>query len=398
MARIGIYGGTFNPIHNGHLCLAKAAQLQMSLDEVWWIPSGNPPHKEDGILGRIPRFEMCELAIRSESGMIVKDFELRRSGECYSYELMEWLALEYPEHSFFFIMGEDSLNLFPKWVRPRRIARLADLVVAVRSTDDAKQQLEKTAEKIREKYDARVHLLQMEDVPIASTELRAMAREGKDISPYVPEPVWKYIQCHKLYQEAAYADMDIAKMTDRLSDRLKPGRFRHTIGVMDTAANLAMRYCMPMDKLRIAGLLHDCAKCYDNKELLSRCKKYGLVVTKAEKRAPHLLHAKVGAYLAEHEYRVKDEDILRAIRVHTTGAPDMDMTSQILFVADYIEPNRNRAVRLEEIRQVAYMDLDVCTLMILEDTIRFLKEKDNPMDSATIDTYDFYKEKVGKFS
>lgn len=392
MKRVGLYGGTFDPVHNGHLYISRQALKQLSLDEVWWIPSGNPPHKDNQVTSRLMRYEMCTLALQGVNDMRLCDFEMHRSKNCYSYELLEFLKDSYPDHEFYFIMGEDSLELFDQWKHPQRIANIASVVAAIRSDSSEDESIEQAAERIRNRYNAKVYLLNTRDVPISSTEIRERIEQGLPISQMVPKAVEEYIITHEVYQSRALPD--ISEIMEQLESRLKPGRYRHTIGVMETAANLAMAYHMPVDKLRLAGLLHDCAKSYDNDRLLMLCEKYSLPVTKAENKSPHLLHAKVGAYLAEHEYNISDPDILDAIRYHTTGTEDMSLTAQIVFVADYIEPNRNRASRLSEIRQMAYSDLDVCTLMILEDTISYLKERSQPMDEATIATYNYYNTKV----
>ena len=394
MAKIGIFGGTFSPIHNGHLYIARTAREELDLDEVWWIVAGDPPHKNAEVISRVPRFAMCQLSLAHEPGQVPKDFEMFRSKPCYTYELLEWMKEQFSEHDYYFIMGEDSLNLFEQWVHPKRIARVVSLVVAIRGKKSHLEELQKTAERVQNKFHTKVHLLHTKEVPISSTDLRKRIANQKSISGMVPPEAEEYITSHELYQKLSETSINLPKLMEKLESKLKPGRYRHTIGVMETAANLALRYCMPMEKLRIAGLLHDCAKCFDNKELLARCKKYNLPVSKAEKRSPHLLHAKVGAYLAEHEYGISDPAILQAIRLHTTGAPDMSLTEQIVFVADYIEPNRNRAKRLDEIRHMVYMDLDMGTLMILEDTIAYLKEKGDPLDETTEETYHFYKAKV----
>ena len=221
-----------------------------------------------------------------------------------------------------------------------------------------------------------------------------MAYEGKRISAFVPQSIEDYIIRHHLYQSPPHNGMPLSVIQDDLRQKLKPGRYRHTIGVMETAANLAMRYGMPIEKLRMAGLLHDCAKCYSNQELMDFCSRYHLSISAAEEQSPHLLHAKVGAYLAEKQYQVKDPSILHAIRNHTTGAPAMSLAEQIVFVADYIEPNRDRAKRLAEIRQLAYFDLDLTTAMILEDTIEFLKQKKQPMDNKTLETYHYFCKRI----
>ncbi len=392
MSRIGIYGGTFDPIHNGHIYLAVQAKEQLKLDEIWWIPSGNPPHKDDEISSRIMRYEMCRLALKEHEGFVLKDLEMMRSGQCYSYELMELIRALCPEDELFFIMGEDSLVLFDTWRKPERIAGCASLVAAIRKDSPGNGRIEEVARQVETNYNTHIFLLKTRDVPISSTDIRQRAAKGQAIDELVPEAVREYIISHELYRR--HFEPDWKEIKSALREKLKPSRYTHTIGVMETAACLAMRYGMPVSKLRLAGLLHDCAKGYDNDKLLSLCKKYGINVSKAEKLSPHLLHSKVGEYLAKHKYGVKDKEVLRAIRYHTTGRPGMGLCEQIVFVADYIEPNRNRAKRLEEIRQVAFWDLDVCTLMILEDTIDYLKQQKQPMDEATVQTWEHYRKSV----
>lgn len=394
MAKIGIYGGTFDPIHNGHIYIAKQAKEQLALDEIWWVVSGNPPHKEDAITGRILRYQMCHIALEHEQDMLLKDFEMYRTRQCYSYELLTSLHQLFPEHKWYFIMGEDSLIQFSTWRHPEIIAKLAALVIAIRTMDTSATTIEDTARRIQNRYHANVFLLDTKNVPVSSTQLRQMVYEGKCISELVPQSIEDYIIQHHLYQKTPQNGIPLAVIQDELQKKLKPGRYRHTIGVMETAANLAMRYGMPIEKLRLAGLLHDCAKCYSNQELIDFCNRYHLSISAAEERSPHLLHAKVGAYLAEKQYLITDSSILQAILHHTTGAPAMSLAEQIVFVADYIEPNRNRAKRLAEIRQLAYFDLDLTTAMILEDTIEFLKQKKQPMDEKTLETYDYFCKKI----
>ena len=167
-------------------------------------------------------------------------------------------------------------------------------------------------------------------------------------------------------------------------------RYEHTLGVEYTAAALAMRYGAEMEAAQIAGLLHDCAKCMSDEEKLSLCKKHNIPITESERKAPYLLHAKVGGYLAEHKYGVEDRDILNAILHHTTGRENMSLLEKIVFVADYIEPGRKHAPNLAEIRKLAFLDLDRALLRILEDTLSYLSDSGGELDPMTEITWRYY--------
>lgn len=169
-------------------------------------------------------------------------------------------------------------------------------------------------------------------------------------------------------------------------------RYEHTLGVMYTAAALAMRYNEDMDKALIAGLLHDCAKGYSSQMKLDLCREYQLPVSEAEEKNPGLLHAKLGAYLADKEYNITDEEILDAITWHTTGRPDMTLLDKIIYIADYIEPNRNQAPNLDKLRHLAFIDLDECLYQILEASLQYLLSRDEVIDPMTEKTYLYYKD------
>lgn len=181
----------------------------------------------------------------------------------------------------------------------------------------------------------------------------------------------------------------------KLQDVLKKKRYAHTLGVRYTAAALAMRYGCSIEQAQLAGLLHDCAKGYSEEELLALSSQYKLEISKAEMKAPHLLHAKVGAYLAEHEYGVKEEEILNAIRFHTTGKPHMTMLEKIIFIADYIEPNRRMLDGLPQCRKLAFENLDMAMYQILENTLVYLRGKDGmqTIDETTQSAYEYYRKK-----
>ncbi len=150
----------------------------------------------------------------------------------------------------------------------------------------------------------------------------------------------------------------------QLHEALDEARYEHTMGVAYTAMCLAMRYGADLRNAEVAGLLHDCAKCVSNSKKIKECEKYGLEITSVEHKSPSLLHAKLGAFYAKEYYGVKEEEVLSAIRWHTTGKPAMTLLEQIVFVADYMEPNRDKAPHLDEIRGLVFRDLDLATAII----------------------------------
>lgn len=179
---------------------------------------------------------------------------------------------------------------------------------------------------------------------------------------------------------------------ERLKESLDEPRYEHTLGVMYTAGCIAMAHGYDVSKAMLAGLLHDCAKCMSHEARLELCEAHQVEVTQAELDNKALLHAKAGAILAREEYQITDREILHAITVHTTGEPDMNTLDKIIYIADYIEPGRDKAPNLELVRMLAYKDLDSCMAQILYDTLAYLKERGGLIDPTTEKTYDFYKQ------
>jgi len=189
--------------------------------------------------------------------------------------------------------------------------------------------------------------------------------------------------------------MERKEMLEKLKGKLSDKRFVHSIGVEYTAACLAMTYKADLQKARIAGLLHDCAKCLTTEEKLKKAEKFGLNINKSERQDPELLHGKLGAYFAKTKYGVTDKEILDAITYHTTGRPEMTLMDKIIFVADYIEPNRKIIKELPEIRQEAFTDIDKAIVHILKNTLDFLREKTDIIDEMTEKTYIYYLNLLG---
>ena len=183
---------------------------------------------------------------------------------------------------------------------------------------------------------------------------------------------------------------DLKKLTKAMEECQDAKRFQHTLGVEFTAAALAMKYHVPIRDAQIAGLLHDCAKCLSDAKKLSICSKNELEISEVEIRNPFLLHAKVGSFLAKEQYHIDDVDILNAILFHTTGRPGMSTLEKIIFIADYIEPGRKQAPNLDEVRSLAFEDLDKALVKILKDTLSYLEQWEGEIDPMTRETYNYY--------
>ena len=192
------------------------------------------------------------------------------------------------------------------------------------------------------------------------------------------------------------AEYNLKLLQKQMKEELSEDRFEHTLGVMYTAESLAMRYGVDMTKAAVAGLLHDCAKCIPNAQKIKMCKKHDIEITEMEEKNPSLLHAKLGAYMAEAAYGVDDPEILSAIKWHTTGKPDMSMLDIIIYMADYIEPNRDKAPNLKQIRKLCFENIEEALYQVLEGTLEYLSDRPDMIDPMTKISYDFYKWKLKK--
>lgn len=189
--------------------------------------------------------------------------------------------------------------------------------------------------------------------------------------------------------------LPIEVMQEKLQSALSVKRYIHTMGVSEEAVRLAEIFGTQAEqqKAKVAGLLHDCAKDYP-KELRERfCKEYKVKLDDIMKQQTDLIHPFLGAEVAKREYKVKDEEVLNAIRYHTTGRANMSTLEKIVFIADYIEPNREKFDGLEEARRLAYLDLDMAMKFILEETIAYVKERGRLLHPLSLEALEYYKNK-----
>lgn len=410
MKKVGIMGGTFDPIHISHLILGETAYEQFSLDKVLFLPAGNPPHKRNrkGGASDLERVEMVRRAIAGNSHFQLCLDEMDASDYSYTYRTLERMKAEHPDTEFYFIVGADSLFDFEKWKEPARICQAASILVAVRDHVDD-ERLSRKMKELEEKLGGHFYRLYSTNLDISSKMIRDWIRRKKTVRYYVPEPVLAYIADRHIYgMESTLEETegqgkekirqmsgqyDLKKIEEKLEKHLDEDRMRHTRGVMYTAASLAMVYGCSLEKAQVAGLLHDCAKCIPNKKKLKMCLENQIPMTEYEEANPFILHAKLGAFLARQKYGVDDEQILDAITWHTTGKPDMSLLDKIIYLADYIEPGRDKASRLPYIRKLAFQDLDECMYQVLKDTLEYLSVGGSDgIDEMTEEAYGYYRE------
>lgn len=199
MERIGIYGGTFNPIHRGHIHLAREIQAALQFDRLLFIPSRVPPHKEaEQLASGQDRLEMVRLALEEElPEAVISDLELKSRGKSYTFYTLEKLQALLPDSAFTLIMGTDMLLTFDQWFRWRDILSMACLAVAARNAGE-QQLMEKKARALSP--EGRITVVPMTPLPMSSTDVRRIIRTGGDPSALLPEKVWAYIRDRGLYQ------------------------------------------------------------------------------------------------------------------------------------------------------------------------------------------------------
>lgn len=388
--RLGIFGGSFDPIHRAHLKLAKQAKKQFALDEVWFVPSGISYHKGNEMTPAHHRAEMIRRTIREKPGFVFSDLDIARSGNTYTADTLTFLRKQRPDAELFFLVGADSLVNMENWYHPEAVFCAARILAALRP-GHTKEELFQKAGELKERFDAKIDWVEGLYEEISSRQIREAVRSGESLSAYVTPEVEAYIREQDLYRDEEKTPEDIL---NDLKNRLKPGRFAHTLGVANTAKKLAACYGADEDKAYLAGLLHDCAKDIPDEEQIHRAKMAGISLSEQELRSPALIHAKLGAYYAGERYGIRDEEILNAICYHTTGRPAMTRLEEILYIADYIEPGRKEAPHLPELRRLAEKAKEETICRIAEDTLAYLTGKGAVIDEASRETAAYYRDRI----
>ncbi len=369
MQRIGIYGGTFNPPHIGHIRAAQAAKQAMGLDRLLVIPDRIAPHKvlPEGSASPEQRLEMLRLAFEGSDGIEVSDLELRREGVSYTFETVAQLRAVYPDAQLVLLMGTDMFLSFSQWRCPEKILSDASLGVFYRGQKNEIPLIQ--AE--RERLGADVALVENPVVEISSTDLRRML-VFRCAEPFLPGGVGAYIYENGLYGTGIdYRGLPMEELEQVVVSLLKKNRVRHVLGCRDTAAALAEHWGANVTDAARAGMLHDVTKALDGPLQLTLCAEYDTMLDEFSKKYPKTLHALTGALVAQRIFG-ENEAVVSAIRWHTTGKAEMSLLEKIIYVADYMEPNR-AFDGVERLRALAFSDIDGALKLGLEMTLEHLK-------------------------
>lgn len=385
---IGIYGGTFNPPHLGHFQAAKTAIAALKLDKLILIPAALPPHKElpEGTPSPERRLEMTEKmadAMAMPGTVEVSDLELRRPGKSYTADTLEQLHRQYPQAKLWLLMGTDMFLTLHLWREPERIMALAGICAFGRTEQDGEELFAPQRAYLKEHFGAEIVTITLPGlVDISSTRLRAGLDQGLGRRYLVPA-VYGCILMNSLYGvRADLKHLELPELRACSYYMMKQKRVPHVMGVEEEAAKLARRWGADETLARRAGALHDCTKYWTLEENTALCAKYGVALDELEQKAVKLLHSKTGACIARYVFG-EPEEVCQAIFWHTTAKEDMTLLEKIIYMADYIEPNRDFA-GVERLRALSYKDLDKALLLGVETTIQEMEERGLPIHKRTL--------------
>ena len=388
--KIGLYGGTFDPPHRGHEAAACAVARVLELDRLIFMPTALPPHKNEAEADSAQRLAMTALTAdavdcRCNAEVTCSDYEVARGGTSYTIETVDMLRQAHPEVELYLLTGADMFRSLHKWQAAERLLSLVTVCGFLRSAGD--DDLDDQRGRLERDFNAKVILLEIPDlVEVSSTELR----EGLKPDLLLPQ-VYGYILRHGLYG----AEKDLKKLA--LPDLravsyswIYARRIAHIQGTEETAAQLARCYGADETQARRAAILHDITKYKSQAEQLQLADKYGMMLDEQTRSSKKLIHAKTGAAIAAADYGAEPA-VADAIAWHTTGRANMSLLEKIIYLADYIEPNRDFE-GVETVRALAGESLNAAVLKGLEQTIEELEEKGAAVHGDTLAAMESLKE------
>lgn len=395
MQRIGIFGGTFNPPHLGHIQAAKAALKALELTKLVLIPTRTTPHKELPPDAPSPRqrFEMLSIAVKQDPRLEVSDVELKRDGVSYTVDTIVSMKERYPHAELTLLMGTDMFLSFSHWKQWETILKEVSLGVFYRGD---KGEMKAIEEKCRELTDlgGRISLVKNPVVSISSTQMRRLlAFHCADA--FLPEGVGDYIRENGLYHVADdWKNLPMEKLEQVVISLLNPNRVSHVLGCRDTAVELARHWGADETDAARAGILHDITKAIDGPLQLTLCSAYGKMLSEFSRKYPKTLHALTGSLVAERIFG-ENEAVVEAICHHTTGKANMNLLETIIYVADYMEPNR-KFPGVERLRELAYSDITGALKLGLEMTLEHLNKQGSEVSPESRKALDFLKDYIPK--
>ena len=371
--RIAMYGGTFNPIHLGHMHAARAVVEALALDKLLLMPAGIPPHKTlpEGSAAPAQRLEMCRIAANRLPRTEACPLELEREGASYTVDTLRELRQRYPQADLWLVVGTDMVLTFDRWRQPEEMAKLCRLAVVARDEQDRQRIAEKAAA-LRQSLGLGIDIIDCPALPMSSTQVRETLEEG-----LLHPAVLDYIRQNRLYLPS------LDTLRAEVERRVSAKRMAHIVGCERMAAAMAKPFGLDEYTVRAAAILHDCTKALSEKEQLTLCEKWHIIFDYDEGDFAQLIHADTGAETARRVFRMPD-DIVDAIRTHTTGDTCMTTLQKILYVADMCEESRTWP-GVEELRALALTDLEGAVTSAMERTAAFIREQGKEPYYKTLD-------------
>ena len=373
MERIGIFGGTYNPPHLGHIQAAVYGKSALNLDKLYMIPSYVSPHKTLPTGSPTPqqRLEMAQLATAG-TDITVSDVELSRGGASYTYDTVLALHEEHPGAQIYLMMGTDMYLTLDNWRESEKLLAMVTPVVFCRGDKGEREQ----AEEKKKEFESRgIHSVLLENpvLEISSTQLRRML-VFECATPFLDSKVKDYILENHLYGTGKnYKLLSPEELEEAVVSLIKPSRVAHVLGCRDTAVELAKRWGADETDAARAGLLHDITKALDGPLQLTLCQEYGIFLDDFSRAYPKTLHAHTGSMVAQRIFG-ENPAVVAAIDSHTTGKAGMNILEKIIYVADYMEPNRNFP-GVDDLRKAAFENIDRAMEMGLEMTLELLRKE-----------------------
>ena len=384
--RIGILGGAFDPIHQGHIQMAVSTLDSCRLDRLYVIPSGDDGYKTC-IVGREDRWKMVTAACTQDPRLIPSRFEIDREPS-YTIDTLLALKKKHPRSDLFYIIGIDGMMKLHRWHRLEEVLPLCTFLVCPRTLDFPLDAF--NAEKARlTAMGGRFSMIRMQPLTISSTEIREQLASGQP-TPHLYLPVREYCGLRGLYGLECRVE-ESEDWINKLFSALNPKRFTHSISVAGTARHLALVHGINPRQAEEAGLLHDCAKCMPLKEMQRIAVEHSLTDDPTILSSNALMHSLVGAWVARNEYGMADPEVLDAIAYHNTGHAGMSRLAMCVCLADSIEPCRESYPLLDQVRVLSELSLERALLMSLEGTADYVRSRGKYLHPRTQETIAWLK-------
>ena len=372
--KIAIFGGSFNPVHSEHVNIVKAAKAELSLDKVIIMPSNITPKKSGKLtVSAEHRLNMCRLAFGKIEGVTVSDYEISQGGVSYSHLTCRALKERFPDDELFFILGADRLETFPRWKDPEEILKYVNIAVCARKNTSG---LENAEQVYKAAFSKEIVKFGYVGAKVNSTKIRTLSALGESIDEYVDESTANYINSNSLYR---------LKDLQSVKGFLKPERWAHTVRVAVMMAQNCSRIGVSEERAITAAALHDCAKYLE----LNSSELEGF--TCPEDVPSPVVHQYAGAYVARHSFGIDDEEILDAIRYHTSGKENMSPLGKLLYLCDMLEEGRDFE-GVKKLREIFYQSIDEALYYSLKHQIEYLEAKGKQIFPLTLSAYKFIKE------